>query len=150
MPTSPISARRALRLAVATSLVVALAACGSPQGPQVDNARVRALITGQDKTVAYMDVSNRTAAAITLVGASAASVRAMEIHTTRMDDGVMRMRRLQSVEIPAGETIRFEPGGRHLMLFGVRSLEAELPVQLEFADGSVRQIVFERIAAGAQ
>lgn len=146
----PTSARRAPRFALAASLVTALAACGSPQGPQVDNARVRALITGQDKTVAYMDVSNPTAAAITLVGASAASVRAMEIHTTRMDDGVMRMRRLQSVEIPAGETIRFEPGGRHLMLFGVKSLEATLPVQLEFADGSVVEVTFERIAPGAQ
>jgi copper(I)-binding protein len=116
----------------------------------VDNARVRALIQGQDKTVAYMDVQNRTDSAITLVGASAEPVRTFEIHTTRMDDGVMRMRRLQRVEIPAGNTVRFQPGGRHLMLFGVRSLDAELTVQLEFADGAVREVVFERIAPGAQ
>ena len=111
---------------------------------------MRALIPGQDKTVAYMDVSNRTTSAITLVGASADSARTIEIHTTRMDDGVMRMRRLQEVVIPAGETVRFEPGGRHLMLFGVTSLDAELPVRLEFADGSVREENFERIAVRAQ
>lgn len=133
-------------------LVMLLLTSGCSPGPDVlvENARVRALIPGQDKTVAYMDVQNRTDAAITLIGASAEPVRAMEVHTTRMDDGVMRMRRLQSVEIPAGETVRFEPGGRHLMLFGVRSLADELPVQLAFADGSVRAVIFERVAVGAQ
>ena len=124
--------------------------CSPAPDVLIDNARVRALIPGQDKTVAYMDVHNRTGSAVTLTGARADTVRAMEIHTTRMDDGVMRMRRLKTVEIPAGETLRFEPGGRHLMLFGVRSLDTELPVQLEFTDGTVREIIFERIAVGAQ
>ncbi len=132
-----------------TTLLLA-AACGPAPDVQIENARVRALIPGQDKTVAYLDVANRTGETVALVGARAATVRTIEIHTTRMDDGVMRMRRLQTVEIPAGETVRFEPGGRHLMLFGVRSLNEELPVQLEFADGTVREAGFRRIAAGAQ
>ena len=131
-------------------VLLTAAACSPAIDVQIDNARVRALISGQEKTVAYMDVQNRTSEPITLVGASAVTVRAMEIHTTRMDDGVMRMRRLTSVEIPPGETVRFEPGGRHLMLFGVRSLDAELTIELEFADGSSRDVSFERIAVGGQ
>ena len=127
-----------------------VAACSPAPDVLIENARVRALIPGQDKTVAYMDVENRTDSAVTLVSASAETVRAMEIHSTRMDDGVMRMRRLKSVEIPAGDTVRFEPGGRHLMLFGVRSLDGELPVRLEFADGTAREVTFQRIAPGAQ
>ena len=95
-------------------------------------------------------MQNRTASAFTLIGASSASVRAIEIHTTLMDDGVMRMRRLQSVAVPAGETVRFEPGGRHLMLFGVDTLEPELLVQLEFSDGTTRAVTFEQIAPGEQ
>lgn len=142
------SSRRTLGLVLCVLLTVA--ACSPPAEIQIDNARVRGLIGGQDKTVAYMDVQNRTSTPITLIGASAQTVRAMEIHTTRMDDGVMRMRRLTSVEIPPGETIRFEPGGRHLMLFGVISLNEDLPIRLAFADGSVREINFERIAPGEQ
>ena len=131
-------------------LLLIASACSPAPEIAIENARVRALIPGQDKTVAYMDVQNRTARAVTLVGASAASVRAMEIHTTRMDNGVMRMRRLKSVEVPAGKKVRFEPGGRHLMLFGVESLDGELLVQLEFSDGTTRGATFALIAPGEQ
>jgi copper(I)-binding protein len=142
------------RLAAAVATLVAAlllsSACSPAPEVRIENARVRALIPGQDKTVAYMDVENHTRSAIALVGASAESVRAIEIHTTQMNDGVMRMRRLKAVDIGAGEAMRFEPGGRHLMLFGVRSLNQALPVRLEFADSTVREVVFEQIPIGAQ
>ena len=133
-----------------SSALLLASACSPTPEIAIDNPRVRALIPGQDKTVAYMDVHNRTTAAITRTGASAGSARAIEIHTTQMDDGVMRMRRLREVEIPAGATVRFEPGGRHLMLFGVNSLDPALKVQLEFLDGSVQDVTFARIDPGAQ
>ena len=158
------SSRRLLTLLVGGLFSGLLLAGGCSPAPDVliDNARVRALIPGQDKTVAYMDVHNRTGSAVTLTGARADTVRAMEIHTTRMDDGVMRMRRLKSVAILPGETIRFEPGGRHLMLFGVTSLGEALPVRLEIEYGSdsnadlgvitreTREVSFRRIEIGAQ
>jgi copper(I)-binding protein len=131
-------------------LVAILGGCAQPAGLVVENARVRSLVPGQDKTVAYMDVHNGTSTAMTLTAARAAEVRTIEFHTTRMDDGVMRMRRLKSVEVPPGGTIQFQPGGRHLMLFGVTSLPSELRIQLEFDDGTVREIPFERIAIGAR
>lgn len=131
-------------------LLLLTGACSPAPEITIENARVRTLIPGQDKTVAYMDVRNRTASTVTLLSARSDSVRAMEIHTTLMDNGVMRMRRLKSVEVPAGETVRFEPGGRHLMLFGVESLDPELLVQLEFSDGTTRAVRFEQIAPGEQ
>jgi copper(I)-binding protein len=137
------------RICLVSALLLA-GACSPAPEIAIENPRVRALIPGQDKTVAYMDVHNRTPSAITLTGASADSVRAIEIHTTRMDGGVMRMRRLKEVVIPAGETVRFEPGGRHLMLFGVNSLDPALKVQLEFLDGSVQEVTYAQIAPGAQ
>ena len=51
-----------------------LAGCGTAPEVLIDNARVRALIPGQDKTVAYMDVQNRTASAITMAGTSSATM----------------------------------------------------------------------------
>lgn len=141
---------RQSKITACLGALLLLAACSPTPEVLIENPRVRALIPGQDKTVAYMNMVNRTGSAITLVGVSAETVRTIEIHITGMDNGVMRMRRLKSVAIPAGETVRFEPGGRHLMLFGVRSLDDGLPMQLEFADGTVREALFTTIAPGAQ
>lgn len=134
----------------ALAILVLLGGCAEPAPVTVEDARVRALIPGQDKTAAYMTVRNHSSGTMTLTAAHADTVRTMEIHTTRMDDGVMRMRRLESVDIRAGETIRFQPGGRHLMLFGVTSLPAELNVQLEFADGTQLVVPFEQVEIGGQ
>ncbi|HTH28163.1 MAG TPA: copper chaperone PCu(A)C, partial [Sphingobium sp.] len=47
-----------------------------------------------------------------------AAVR-VEMHDSMMHDGMMSMKPLDSVDIPARATVRFEPGGRHLMLWRV-------------------------------
>ena len=44
----------------------------------------------------------------------------VEIHTHEMDGGMMKMRRVESVEVPAGGEARFKPHGLHLMLFGLK------------------------------
>ena len=54
---------------------------------------------------------------IVLVDASSTQFGRVEIHTMAMDDGVMRMRRLDELEVPAGESVTLEPGGRHFMLY---------------------------------
>ena len=41
------------------------------------------------------------------------------IHTNIKDGPVMRMRDLDGVEIPAGGTVKMEPGGMHIMLTGI-------------------------------
>jgi copper(I)-binding protein len=132
-------------------ILLLLAAGCTPAGDlDVSDARIRELIPGQDKTVAYLTLHNRGAAPITLVGAETDMARTVEMHTTRQDGDVMRMRRLTSVEIPAGGTVRFEPGGNHLMLFGVRSLTDPCEIRLAFADGGTRTVTFERIAIGGR
>jgi copper(I)-binding protein len=134
----------------ALAILVLLGGCAEPPPVTVEDARVRALIPGQDKTAAYMTLRNHTNETLTLTAASAEQVRAIEFHTTRLDGGVMRMRRLPSVDVRAGEAVRFRPGGRHLMLFGVTSLPAELEIQLEFADGTRLMVPFEQVEIGNQ
>ena len=51
----------------------------------------------------------------------------------------MRMERVDSVEIKAGEAVRLEPMGLHIMLIGLkRPLKkgSEVPITLTFRDGS--------------
>ncbi len=38
------------------------------------------------------------------------------IHETSMDGGIMRMRHVEAVDIPADGTVRFERGGKHVMI----------------------------------
>ena len=56
---------------------------------------------------------------------------------------MMRMRRLSEVEVPAGGEVNFEPGGRHLMLFGVGALGEQVGIQLTGADGQTLEVLFE-------
>jgi hypothetical protein len=37
-----------------------------------------------------------------------------------MDDGVMRMRQVESVDLPAGTSVKFKPGGYHVMLLDLK------------------------------
>ena len=54
-----------------------------------------------------------------LLGASSESADRVELHTMSMEDDMMRMRQVDSFDIAAGETFSLEPGGPHLMLFGL-------------------------------
>lgn len=57
------------------------------------------------------------------------------LHESTMDGGVMRMRHVEAVDIPAGETVRFERGGKHVMIdAGTTPLDAgsTTPMRLTF------------------
>lgn len=111
----------------------------------VSDARVRALIPGQDKTAAYFEVTNRSREPLVLVGAESPAARAIEIHSSSQNGDVLRMRRLREVRIEPGATIGFQPGGHHLMLFGVRSLDDETEIRLLTETGEGVYVSFRRV-----
>ena len=84
-----------------------------------------------------------------MTGARSAEFGAVELHEMRMDGGMMRMRALEAIEVPAGASVRLAPGGNHLMLMRpARALRAGDRVRIEFevegaaavgADFEVRQ-----------
>jgi hypothetical protein len=138
-------------------LLLLASGCGEPSGSgadgpglQVTEARVRALIPGQDNTVGYFTAHNPGSTEVVLTGASSAGIRAIEMHTTIRDGDVARMRGLEEVVIAPGDTVRFEPGGRHLMLFGVSELAMFTEVVLESRDGGRIPVRFETIAIGGE
>ncbi len=63
----------------------------------------------------FMGLHNPTAAPIVLVDAHSPQFAHVEIHTMIMDEGVMRMRRLEQLRIEPGASINLAPGGLHLM-----------------------------------
>lgn len=117
-----------------------------PAGPLiVRDARVRALIPGQDRTAAYFEATNRSGEPLVLVGAESPAARAIEIHSTSRDGDVLRMRSLQEVRIEPGATVRFQPGSHHLMLFGVRSLDEETEIRLLTGKGEAVSVSFRQV-----
>ena len=139
-----------IRIFVAALLLAwSITAVAGADDLHFDNARVRALIPGQDKTVGYFEVRNEGAEDVELVTVVAATARAAEFHTVIRDGDIMRMRRLEQVVVPAGGTLSFAPGGNHLMLFGVTSLADHKDFIFTTDAGDEISLSFRLIPVGA-
>ena len=139
--------RRALLLTL--SLAV-LAGCSPAATVSITDARIRTPVPGQDKTAAYFHISNRGTADLILTAAETPVARAVEFHRIERDGDTVRMRRQATVVVPAGETVRFVPGGLHLMVFGVSSPVNGAEFVLTAADGRRFSARFTAIGLGAQ
>lgn len=93
---------------------------------------------------AYLDISVTGDTPAVLVGASSPASEGVEIHDMVMDDGVMRMRRIEQLEVEPGMTQRMRPGGGyHLMLMNLVAPLNEgdrFPLTLEFAERGEVQV----------
>ncbi|HBK09433.1 MAG TPA: hypothetical protein DDZ81_26820 [Acetobacteraceae bacterium] len=72
----------------------------------------------------------------TLVGVSAQVATTVEVHETINDNGVMKMRSVAGVPIPAHGMVTFVPGGYHIMLIGLKQplvAGQSFPLTLRFA-----------------
>lgn len=95
-----------------------LAATAQAQPASVKDAWVRTPAPGQKVAGVYMEIVSRTNSALVAV-ASPVAVRA-ELHSMTLEDGVMKMRPLESVELPAGQAVKLAPGGLHVMLIDIK------------------------------
>ncbi|MCW3148144.1 copper chaperone PCu(A)C [Stutzerimonas stutzeri] len=55
-----------------------------------------------------------------LIAAHTERAEKTELHTHVHEGDVMRMQQVESVAVPAGDTVQFQPGGNHVMLFGLK------------------------------
>ena len=84
---------------------------------------------------AYLSVTNTGAEVDRLIGASSPAADKAELHTHQMDGDVMRMRPVQAIEVPPGESAVLKPGGLHIMLLGLKEPIREgkrVPLSLRF------------------
>jgi len=100
--------------------VLLLSACSGGDDLVISDPWVRAMPPGSGMTAAYFEVTNRTGHDQTIVAASSEAFGLVEIHRTITADGISRMQQEDTVVVGPGETIRFEPHGRHLMLMRPR------------------------------
>ena len=134
---------RCARLLCVTAAALTTIACARPP-VEVQDAWVRDLIGGRDTTAGYFHLRNNGQAPLTLTGARAGRARAIEMHeTVTRGDGV-GMRRLQQVNVPPGTELSFQPGGKHLMIFGVEQLTDPFAIELLFAEREPIVVQFTR------
>lgn len=68
----------------------------------------------------YLTIVNKGTTADKLVGGTIDVAAGVEIHQMTMEDGVMKMRQLDGLDIPAGGSVTFSPNGLHLMFIGLK------------------------------
>jgi protein SCO1 len=124
-------------------LMMALASPARAQGSiSIVHAWSRATPPGASVGAAYFEVVN-TGNADVLTGIETPQARRVEMHSMTVVDGLMQMRKLDSLPIPAHGHVRFEPGTLHAMLIDlVRPLKEgeRVPLTLLFRGAGKLQV----------
>lgn len=78
-----------------------------------------------------------------LTAASTPAAQNAELHSMTMDNGVMKMRQVGDIDLPAGKPVSLKPGGYHVMLTGLTQPLKEgqtIPLTLTFQKAGARQV----------
>lgn len=86
----------------------------------VESPYSRPLPPGQSTGVVYLSIRNEGKGPFMLTSVSSPRAQKAEFHRHTHENGMMKMRKIDEIELEVGKTLRFEPGGYHIMLFGVK------------------------------
>ncbi len=105
----------------------------------VSQAWSRAMPPSAPTGAVYFVLENRGEHSQRLIGAQTPRAEKTELHTHAHQGDMMKMQRIDSVEVPAAGKVEFKPGGNHVMLFGLKQplvAGESFPVTLQFESGS--------------
>lgn len=86
---------------------------------RVENAWARATAPGQD--AAMVDLTITSAKDAQLVGFSSTLCKSAQMHSMKHENGMMEMREVEAIELPAGRRVALKENGYHLMLIGLQA-----------------------------
>lgn len=113
----------------------------------VQGAWVRATVPGQSGTGGFMTLRNQ-GGPLQLVGFSSPVAGSAELHEMAMDGAVMRMRPVDTLDLPVGQAVELKPGGHHLMLMSLKrplAAGSSVPLVLRFKTAEGR-VVEQKVA----
>ena len=112
----PVMQPRPLALVLLLASCALAAGAGAPLDVRIVNAYARATPPGVRTAAAYLTIDNRGALPDQLVGARSPAAAAVELHTMSHEGGMMRMREVARVDVPAHGRVDLVPGGLHAMI----------------------------------
>lgn len=147
--------RHAISLA-AVVLVLTLPAQGAEVtvgALKISTAWSRATPKGADVGGGYLTITNTGSTSDRLVSAQTSISTQVQVHEMKMEKGVMKMRMLDGgLEIKPGQTVKFAPGGYHMMFMGLKQPLKKgdhFKATLEFATAGKVEVDFKVEALGA-
>lgn len=124
-------------------LAVLFALGAQAKDVKVNDAWSRATAPGQDSGMVQAVITSKKAAQ--LVGASCKCANSVELHSMVTEGGMMKMRQVESIDLPAGQAVDLGAQGYHLMLIGLKKPLQEgkklaVTLQLRQADGKMKKV----------
>lgn len=107
-----------ISIMLAASASLLLASCGQGDVLHADKAVVNLSPVDGNPSAGYMNLHGGRVD-VALVGVTSDDVLRMEMHETTEESGMTSMAKLKSIPVPAGKTVKLEPGGKHLMIWGI-------------------------------
>ena len=102
-------------------------------------AYARAVAPGQPNSAVFLQLQNKDSKAHALVSASSEVSAAVELHNHVNEGGVMKMRKVEKIDLPAGKTVALKPGSFHIMLIGLKKplkVGEKVDLSLSLEDGT--------------
>jgi periplasmic copper chaperone A len=107
---------------VLTSAVL-LAGCGQPAAPVLDVVEpFTPQPAARDIATVYLTIRNTGETDDALIAASTDITERVELHQSIVENGLVTMRHVEELVVPAGGQLVLEPGGHHLMLINPEPL----------------------------
>lgn len=116
---------------------------------KVSGVWTRATAPGQDTAMVQLVIGSKQAGK--LVAASSEASQSTELHSMVHEQGMMKMRQVESIDLPAGKPVDFAEAGYHLMLLGLKKPlkagdEIEVVLNVRLAGGkSVKEKVVAKV-----
>lgn len=128
---------------------VLFAGCGGADGTLTVGEPRAHLMPATGQGAVYLEIRNGTGRDDRLLRIETEVAKVAEIHETFEDGGVIRMRAFpEGLEIPAGGTVVFEPGGKHVMLISPEPDADGVPLTLVFEHAGRVSIRAPRVDLG--
>lgn len=109
----------------------------------VQNPHVREVPAGQPNSAAFMTLMNHSGVNHAVVSAESSVAKVVELHTHIKEGGMMKMRRIDKIDISANSKTTLKPGGLHVMLIGLKkglTAGEKVSITLVYEDGSRKEI----------
>lgn len=111
---------------------------------KIKDPYARATVPAQKAGGGFMTIEN-AGAADKLIAVSSPVAKEMQLHTMSMEGNVMKMRQVQSIDVPAKGSVELRPGGLHLMFIDLKAQLKpgdQIPVRLKFEKSGEVEVKF--------